>query len=292
MNQISEIDAVGNVKIFNPTRLKYFLATLKSFSFLKNELNIYVNVENGRFLKKALKKFLKREGFKKVFVSSEKKYFNETYTYLLNKCSNSYVLNLEDDHFCELDDKDEFFKIINGAYKNDVEIIRSTFFKLNNKLFENCNKIKHNELFSIINYNKDLFSNYKSNKPYFIQNNCVFSKDFALKHWSKSYNSFKPHPHEVQNFKSKYSHILLIPKIEILRPIDDDHGIPNSCCLNNNSKKWIEIYENINLDLFKFWILYYKIMFRINNLNIRSHLQDFFRNKVDKIKKTFKLFCV
>ena len=282
---IKEIDAVGNVKIFNPLRLKYFLATLKSFSFLKNNLNIYLNIENGRFLKRPIINYLKKLGFRNIYVSSKKEYFDITYTNMIKKCKNEYILNLEDDHFCEINDAEKFFKIINKAHENKVDIIRSTFFKLNKYLFKDCDKIEENNLFSIINYNHDLFYKYNEKKPYFIQNNCIFKKDFAIRHWSKSYKSFKPHPHEVPEFDSQFSHILLVPNIEILRPIDDDHGILDTCCLKNkDNKKWESCFNDKELKSFYIWIIIYKISHKYKRLNIKSHFIDFLKNKIKHFK--------
>ena len=276
MKQINEIDAVGNVKIFGPQRLKYFLATLESFSFLKNNINLYINIENGKFLKQPLKKHLLNLGFKNVYITSKKDYYYKVYTNLLRLCRNEYILNLEDDHFCVMDSKEDFFNIINEAYSNQVEILRSTFFKLNNKNFANLNVKKATSIANIYDFTDDHISNIDS--LWFIENNSIFRKDFAKKYWGRVFNSNKPHPFEIVNFDGMYKHHVLIPKLEILKPIDDDHGIQNSSCLKSDHPKWTKIISSTVLNQFRTWIFLYNML--ESGKSLKPHLRDFLKNKL------------
>ena len=60
---INNIDIVGNVKIFGLLRLKYFIAVLRSIVFLKDNANVWINIENGKLLVKPVERYLRKLGF-------------------------------------------------------------------------------------------------------------------------------------------------------------------------------------------------------------------------------------
>lgn len=273
---IETIDIVGNVKIFNPLRLKYFISVINSLSFLKNNCKIWINVENGKDLIKPLENHLYKLGFKYVKISCDHGFYGDVYMKMLRQGSGEYVLNLEDDHFLQINSKDVFLKIINEAKKNNVEVIHATFFKMlldHYKYIQPEFESEHNYGFR---FNMKVFNALAlDDNSIFCGNNCIFRRDYALKHWGKDYKSYRPHPFEEINFTEDKSLMIMILKTEILRPIDDDHGVENSCCIKNpDNTKWKDVFYKTRISSFYKWVLRFHIKNKLKEIPyIRRFIQ-------------------
>ncbi len=249
---INSIDIVGNVRVKEIKRLKYFLAVLDSLSFLKDNSRLFINIEQGEALVKPVKKYLDKIGFPVVCISAQKDYYGKIYSGLLSKTSAEYILNLEDDHFCVLDDKEKLFRMINIADQHKVDIIPVTFFSLFRKIYAQAKPFYFDSVCKVYHYDKGMFEklNYDQ-KSFIVGVNCIFRRDFAFEFWSKDVKSFRPHEFEMIGYQEDFSKILLMPEFEILRPVDSDHGMVNSCCIKNpDNKKWESILKNISMNGF------------------------------------------
>lgn len=258
---IDHIDIVGNVKIFGPLRLKYYVAVLKSIVFLKDNCTIWLNIENGKSLVKPTEQLLSKLGFKNFKITAKQGNYGDIYMNMLNQGSSEYVLNLEDDHLMQLSSKEIFFDTINFAHKNNVDCIHGTFHQRLNKTyakvprqyeFEHAFGLRFNmEIFNMLNWNEETI---------YCGNNCIFKREYALKHWGYQYDSTKPHPFEERNFSEEKSLNIMILKTEFFRPIDDDHGTPNTCCLNSPDKaRWNEIWPTVSTKTMWKWLAEHKL---------------------------------
>lgn len=250
------LDLVGNIKIMSPLRLKYFLAVLKSLECFKNNSGIYLNIENGKWIISPLRSYLKSLGFEKIYLSAEKGDYGNIYCSLINLCDSEYIMNIEDDHFCMVDNTEKLLRVISIAAQHKTEIIPATFFKLLTNTYNVLQPFYNDELCNIYTYNSDTFNNLDfTEDSIVVGNNCIFHRAFALRHWDMGYTSRRPHPFEELRRNLKEEHLrLMMPKFELLRPVDDDHGIENSCCIkNNDSRKWNQVFGNVKTAPYWLW---------------------------------------
>jgi len=70
---------------------------------------------------------------------------------------------------------------------------------------------------------------------FFVGTNALFSREFALAFWTRPIFSGRPHSFELYDPPDGASLRLVLPSFEVLRPIDDDHGIKGSCCRRQGS---------------------------------------------------------
>lgn len=245
---INHIDIVGNVKIFSPLRLKYFVAVLKSLVFLKDNCTIWLNIENGKTLVKPVNKLLKKLGYNNFKITAKEGYYGNLYMEMLEEGSSEYVMNLEDDHFFHLNSKDTFFDIINFAHKNDVDCIHGTFFPHLLDTYKNITKEYEFEHAAGLRLTNDVFNQLAWNEhTIYCGNNCVFKRKYALKHWGEKFESTRPHPFEKTQFTEEKALNIIVLKTEFFRPIDDDHGIPNTCCIkNSDNQKWTSVWGTVS----------------------------------------------
>jgi len=255
-----KIDIVGNIKIMSPLRLKYFLAVMKSVECLKDVSGIYINIENGKHLINPLTKFLKNLGFKTIFLSCEKGKYGELYCSLINRTTSEYILNIEDDHFFMPNDFSKLEKLIETASTLKTEIIPTTFFKMLTKRYSVLSPAFENEYCKNFDYNSTAFDLMgDTENDIVVGNNCIFSRTFALRHWGMGHGGPRPHPFEEKRKNLKEEHLqLMMPKFEILRPVDDNHGVDSSCCLDNPNEKWNDVFKSISLVPFLPWILHFR----------------------------------
>lgn len=247
-NMVKEIDIVSNVKITNSKRLHYYLCVLNGISFLKNHCNLWINLEDGKHLVKPISKYLKKLGFSNFTISSKKGNYGEIYLNMLNQGKAEYILNLEDDHFMIMNDPEEFFDIINFAFENKVDNIPATFFEMIRSIYAKIPKQNTSQYGSVIDFNQKVFNLLNWNeRNIYCGTNCINSRTFALWFWSEKHDSTRPHPFEKTNFQPENAFTLMVLEKELMRPIDDDHGVPNSCCLKNtDNKKWNKVFNEVN----------------------------------------------
>ena len=244
----------------SPQRLKYFLAVMKSLEGLKDVSGIYINIENGKYLNSALTKYLKRLGFKTVVLTSDKGKYGELYCGMIRRSKSEYILNVEDDHFCMIEDTKSLEKLIENASRLKTEIIPTTFYKMLLKRYTVLNPTFEDMFCKNYAYNSKAFDLMgDGDEDIVCGNNCIFSREFALRHWGMGHGGPRPHPFEEKRKNLKEEHLqLMMPQFEILRPIDDDHGEDNTCCLANPQEKWTDIYNSISILPYFTWVLHYR----------------------------------
>ena len=174
---------------------------------------------------------------------------------MLREGSNAYVMNLEDDHFLQMDSKKDFFELINFAAKNKVDCIHGTFFQMIKNTYVNIPREYSSKHGSGFRFTQNVFDELGwDESTIFCGNNCVFSRDYALNHWGKGHSGPKPHPFEETEFNSDKEFNIIVLESELMRPIDDDHGILNSCCLANpDNKKWNAVWREVSTSSFYRW---------------------------------------
>ena len=244
----------------SPLRLKYFLAVLKSLECLKDVSGIYINIENGKYLVKPLTIHLKRMGFKTTELSCEKGNYGEVYCSMIRRSKSEYIINIEDDHFCMLNDTVALEKLIKNASKLKTEIIPTTFFKHLKKLYSVLKSSFEDNVCWNYQYNNTAFDLMGDDgESIVVGNNCIFRRDFALRHWGMGHSGPRPHPFEEKRKNLKENNLqLMMPKFEILRPIDDDHGSYGTCCLANPHEKWNKVFSKISILPFLPWVIHFK----------------------------------
>jgi len=257
---VLKLDIVGNIKIMSPQRLKYFLAVMKSLECLRDVSGIYINIENGKHLNKPLTKYLKTLGFKTIVLTSDKGKYGELYCGMIRRSQSEYILNIEDDHFCMLDDTMALEKLIKNASRLKTEIVPTTFFKMLTKRYSVLTPVFEDEYCKDFAYNQKAFDQMgDTDEDIVVGNNCIFSRTFALRHWGMGHDGPRPHPFEEKRKNLKEDNLqLMMPKFEILRPIDDDHGFENSCCLTQPQEKWSDIFNSISMTPYIPWILHFR----------------------------------
>jgi len=236
------LDIFANIKPYNDCRLKYALASIKSLLFLKDEVKFYFNLDGSDKYLKRIKKALQPFDHE---LTNEHRYFNDVYQDFISKSKKDFFMHFEEDHFCVLDDVgflEHIINIINS--KNPVELIKATFFTIEDDFYKNASLIYEDDFCKVIhnskiNYEKLIKKDYR----FYIGNNGIFGKSFGKKYFSgRIKNKYKPHYFEIKRYDPKFKHNLMIPKKEILCAIDDDHGAKDSCLLNRNELKWNKIY--------------------------------------------------
>lgn len=233
------LDLIGNIRIKETEqesieeRINYLLMVIDSFSYLSEKSKFYLNVENSKYID-TIKENLIKNNF--VFnLTNERKYFDEIYMEFVKESDKNYFQHFEEDHISICNDINYINYILEKSEKYDVDLIKSTFFQVELDDHTNTKPIYENDLCKIIRMNP-LNHNIvnKKWKRYYIGNNCIFNKGFAMKYWGRKLKSFSPHKHEIPKYDKKYEHTLMVTKKELLCSINDDHGLPNTCYLKRN----------------------------------------------------------
>jgi hypothetical protein len=115
------LDLVGNIRLASVRRLRYLLATLDSLAFIANRIGLYLNIENGRHLASPLSRRLRHLGFHRHCLTCETADYGDVYRRLLAKSTAAFLMHLEEDHFCVLDDWTVMDRIIRVASTHSVD---------------------------------------------------------------------------------------------------------------------------------------------------------------------------
>jgi len=247
------IDIIGNIKLNKENRIRYFFYSLKSLSFIENS-KFYINIDNkldesekGIILNVIEKCNIDID---LSFNENTDKVYSTNYLSLLNKSNNEYIFHFEEDHFCVLNDQIKFNDLINDCKINNVDVLRLTYFNITRILNENINFEKETDNMKITPYNFETYSKACQSElghTYYLGTNNIFKREFAYKFWNRNIHSSSPHSYELSQYNNDFLHLLGIPKFEILRAIDSDHGLSNTCIINgNNNNKFDFIKKTID----------------------------------------------
>lgn len=213
------IDIIGNIVISNEIRQKYFdtsLFSLCNISECINNVNITIDSQNPHGIE---------------MLSA------------IKKAHSNYFLNFEEDHFCVCNDNKLFTSLITTCQQYDVDIIRASFFSIENQCAACINDIIfENNIVKIFKMHPQNFIDFQ--QPYiryYIGTNSIFKTNFAEKLFNQS--GIRPHDFEVGPYTHHFEYICAVPKIEILRAIDDDHGAENTCMLKIPTPQFLNLMK-------------------------------------------------
>lgn len=251
------IDIIGNIRIdeSKPDRVKYFVATLISFRtlFAANAV-MYLSVQDpGPKMQRLLQKLVKE--FPIHLIPPSPTSFGATMQNALAEATaknpdRKFYIHFEEDHFLELSNATLLLNLLEYMKENNAKVCRASFHKIelgSQRYVEYGKTISdHGYLFEMNWQNYMAFQGEWMGGRYFIGTNCIFSRSFAWKLWSSTADgktSQKPHDYERSQFEEALIHNVIIPKFEILRSLDDDHGLVGSSMTLNPSVKYKSCME-------------------------------------------------
>lgn len=155
----------------------------------------------------------------------------------------NYFLNYEEDHFCVLEDRKMLDDLLETCKKYNVDAIRASFHRIEMDCARHVpNILFEDETVKIFRMTPQNFEHFcKPYKRFYLGTNCIFSVEYGKKFFSNQ--GQRPHDCELRYYQSDMEYICAVPKFEILRPIDDDHGAKNTCMLNNPTPYFTELYN-------------------------------------------------
>lgn len=238
------ISIVGNIKINDLQRLKYLKATLWSFELLK-EYQLLLNIDCDCITLDEITTEVEKIGFKNYQLSNESGNYGEIYCKLLYLVKSDYVINFFEDHFLLLDDKKQLESILMDMKINKVDVCKSSFWQIEQNSKTTIYKIqKENCIFinDLSNFNQ--YQKYYGSR-YYLGTNFITTLEFAKRFWNRKFNSNRPHEWEIAKFSKEFEYICMLPDIEIMCAIDDEHGEIGTSLLERKEYKFWNIYNNL-----------------------------------------------
>lgn len=247
------IDIVGYIKVdeSKPERVKMLLACIHSLSFLKGHCKFLLCLQQPstqlfQEVKKAAYDAFGDDNL--VGVSHTHQLYGYMYSEILSHCNNDYTMNFIEDHFCLIDDIGTMKSLLHAMHQYEVDVCKASFFNVEHKSCKTLNLISDNhygKVFLNDEHNHREYMRYYKDR-YFIGVNFITTREFAVKFWKRDIKSTRPHAFEVPRFSKHLIHTCMIPNLEILASIDDDHGEDGSCLLKRYVKKFWNIYNDIS----------------------------------------------
>lgn len=238
------ISIVGNIKINDLQRLKYLKATLWSFELLK-EYQLLLNIDCDCITLDEITIEVEKIGFKNYQLRNESGNYGEIYCKLLYLVKSDYVINFFEDHFLLLDDKKQLESILMDMKINKVYVCKSSFWQIEQNSKTTIYKIqKENCIFinDLSNFNQ--YQKYYGSR-YYLGTNFITTLEFAKRFWNRKFNSNRPHEWEIAKFSKEFEYICMLPDIEIMCAIDDEHGEIGTSLLERKEYKFWNIYNNL-----------------------------------------------
>jgi len=238
------ISIVGNIKINDLQRLKYLKATLWSFELLK-EYQLLLNIDCDCITLDEITIEVEKIGFKNYQLRNESGNYGEIYCKLLYLVKSDYVINFFEDHFLLLDDKKQLESILMDMKINKVDVCKSSFWQIEQNSKTTIYKIqKENCIFinDLSNFNQ--YQKYYGSR-YYIGVNFITTLEFAKRFWNRKFNSNRPHEWEIAKFSKEFEYTCMLPDIEIMCAIDDEHGEIGTSLLERKEDKFWNIYNNL-----------------------------------------------
>lgn len=244
------IDIIGNIKLneSNPLRVQYFVATLQSMQPLfKMGSSAYLVIETPT---EKLSRLLERltQIYPLTLIPPGKQPYGHNMctaisTSIAANMERKNYIQFEEDHFFELSDMAFMLELVSYMNSNSVDVCRASFHKIE---VESQRGVLENKTISEAGYCFEM--NYQNHRAFqhpwprfYMGTNCIFNKQFALKFWNRP--GTRPHEYELSDYSENFKHKLIIPKKEILKSIDDDHGLLGSSMLLSPSPKFKECID-------------------------------------------------
>lgn len=248
------MDILGYMRIneSDPQRVKYLIACIRSYSFLKNSGRMVLMLDrpSDALFNKVLEECHLSFPNSAVIRSIPEKNYGDNYCDMMTEYSSSkFICNFMEDQFMVMDDPNRMASILQTMNRLNVDVLKSSFHKVelnssytlkgqptqNGIVFEN-NHENHTE------YQK----HYK--ERFYIGVNFITTREFAYKVWLRfhGWGGFeKPHPYEVGVYDELYKHTCMIPYEEVQAAIDDDHGEEGTCLVKRDHPKFNLIMSQI-----------------------------------------------
>ena len=240
------LSLVGNIKINDSLRLKYLKATLWSFEFIK-DFQLLLNIECDCKTLDEITDEVNKIGFTNFELSNKSGNYGKIYYELLEKVSSEFVLNIIEDHFCLLDSRNKLMVILKAMKTERVDICKASFWQIeknSSKEILGHYDINYGLVYDNNKTNHNLYQKYYGSR-YYIGVNFITTLEFAKLFWNRSIETNTPHRFEIPKYDINFHHIAMIPSIEILASIDDSHGEKNTCLLESNETKFVDIYNKL-----------------------------------------------
>jgi len=128
---------------------------------------------------------------------------------------------------------------------NKVDVCKSSFWQIEQNSKTTIYKIqKENCIFinDLSNFNQ--YQKYYGSR-YYIGVNFITTLEFAKRFWNRKFNSNRPHEWEIAKFSKEFEYICMLPDIEIMCAIDDEHGEIGTSLLERKEYKFWNIYNNL-----------------------------------------------
>jgi len=249
------IAIVGYLKIdeSKPDRVKYLVACIRSYLFLKNHCEFIVGLDSpSENLRSIVYQELIPFGGKLICFNDDNKpvSYGQGYCNLIRWTKSNYILNFMEDQFMVCDDA-EYIEYIQATMRAwQVDVCKSSFWDVEQN---SCDKLdwlssdNHGELIFVNNLtNFTAYQHYYKSR-FYVGCNFITTREFANRFWNRDLG-LRPHGYEIGRFSHQWTHIAMIPGLELQAAIDDDHGEPNTCLLKrSNCKKWNKIWQEIVL---------------------------------------------
>jgi hypothetical protein len=245
---IEKISIIGNIRVnnANPERIRYLVACLKSFEFLKDYCEVIINFECPNPAIKQIQKIFNQIGFEgQLYFTDKPNNYGYVYTHLLEQARYDYVLNFLEDHFCVLDSPTGMQMLLRLMREKEIEVMKTSFHEIELASIAHVSNVQStvagtyflNDQFSATEYS----GGYQTGR-FYIGVNFLTTKAFARKFWQRDFDSNRPHEWEISEYTPELEHSVLVPAFPVLASIDDDHGEPGSCLLKKSPWKWKEAY--------------------------------------------------
>lgn len=282
------LDIIGNIKVdeSKPERIRYLVACIRSYLFLKDEANFILNLHTpSPELLQIVKNELFPFRYHHLSLQKENNY-GAAYCMAMEKCRYKYILNFMEDQFMLENDLKELEMVLRRADEHHIDIIKSTFYTVEQKSSGTL-KLSHHDVFGKYFINdENNFHQYCRHYGYryYIGVNFITTDRFARLFWSRHLGP-RPHDYEIPAYSKDWHHACMIPNVELQCAIDDDHGQPGTCLLKRMEPKWLEIISQVNKEYENFPSVGEKQQavkespLKFNDLRAEN---DFFRNKIQE----------
>lgn len=253
------ISVIGNIKIdeTRPERIQYLVATIRSYSFLKDlgELILLLQFPSAN-LYDLVHYELETTGcaWRLYNTLTDAQFDNlsygQQYCKLLDKAEYDYVLNFMEDQFMVMNDPMRLISLIVKMKQDAIHIVKSSFHQIELNSSTGLQKIEADEIsntvgISFINDEAN-FQQYQKHygKRFYIGVNFLTTRLFAYTFWNRNMGK-RPHEYEIGSFNSAWFHRCMIPApgFELQAPIDDDHGEAGTCLLKRDLAKFWQLYK-------------------------------------------------
>lgn len=249
------IDIVGNIKIdeTKPERIKYLIACIRSYHFLKDECSFILNIDGASpqlfdKINEEIKMFHRHQ-----LTSETANNYGKLYTQLLEKSTASFILNFLEDHFCVANDAKQIKNMLAFMSANGADLCKASFFEVEQKSIRNINNAVVATEGKVFLNNEDFHNAFQKHYGlrYYIGVNFITTKKFAHKFWNRQEGA-RPHAYEISVYDRDWEHKILFPSFEITESIDDNHGEEGTCLLERDDcKKWNIVWSELkDVELF------------------------------------------